>query len=111
MTEIYDNENHFTGEYKLLYNPPELAYGNISPARGDVYTSPFGLTEGIDKVIVLEDPEFPIYEDSVLWIDRDPLGRQYDYTVVRIARSLNSISIAVKKVDVTNGTSSNNSSA
>ena len=124
MSKIY-SDGKFTGEYQLTYSEPTLAYGNISPARGDAYTSPFGITDtGIDKVIVLSNPAFPITETSVLWIDNAGLlssnseaivgqalvgqavvgagSPAYDYTVVRIARSLNSISIAIKKVDVTN---------
>lgn len=99
MVKLYDN-NLFTGEYQLSYSEPVLAYGNISPARGDAYTSPFGISDiGIDKVIVLSDPNFPITETSVLWVEK-AVTDAYDYTVVRIARSINSISIAIKKVDV-----------
>lgn len=101
MVKMYDTSGNFTGEYELSYSTPELVYGNISPARGDAYTSPFGVTDvGIDKVIVLSDPNFPIAETSVLWIEKDPALEPYDYTVARIARSINSISIAIKKVDV-----------
>lgn len=125
LAKMYDNSGNFTGEYQLSYTEPILAYGNISPSRGDAYTSPFGVTDtGIDKVIVMSDPAFPIAETSILWIDNassvsgnsEPIVGQavvgravlggsspaHDYKVVRIARSLNSISIAIKKVDVDN---------
>ena len=106
MVKMYDTSGNFTGEYELSYSTPVLVYGNISPARGAIYDSPFGLSEGIDKVIVLSDPDFPIYETSVLWVEKD-VSQAYDYTVVRIARSLNSISIAIKKVDVSDNTNQN----
>lgn len=102
MVKMYDTSGNFTGEYELSYSTPVLVYGNISPARGDAYTSPFGVTDvGIDKVIVLSDPNFPIAETSVIWIEKET-SDAYDYKVVRIARSLNSISIAIKKVVVDN---------
>lgn len=106
MVKMYDTSGNFTGEYELSYSTPVLVYGNISPARGAVYDSPFGLSEGIDKVIVLSNPDFPIYETSVLWVERGIL-ESYDYAVVRIARSINSVSIAIKKVDVNVNTSGN----
>ena len=98
-TKVMDSQGRFTGEYEVTYTSPILVYGNISPARGTDYASPFGLTENYDKIIVLSDPAFPIQETSVLWLDK-AITEEYDYVVVRTARSLNSISIAIKKVDV-----------
>lgn len=99
MSKLTDSGGNFTGEYGITYTNPTLVYGNISPARGADYSSPFGITEGYDKVIVLSDPNFPIDDSSVLWIEND-ITDTFDYRIVRIARSLNSISIAIKKVDV-----------
>lgn len=101
MEKLYDGNNQFTGEYGVAYSEPVLAYGNISPATGIINTNPFGLTEGYDKILVMSDPNFPIAEDSVLWVDRG-ITEAHDYTVVRVARSINSVSIAIKKVDVAN---------
>jgi hypothetical protein len=51
----------------------------------------------------------PIDEYSVLWIDKLPQLNEdgttdtpYDYIIQRVAKSLNSISIAVSKVTVSN---------
>lgn len=99
MSKLTDAGGHFTGEYGITYTDPIQVYGNISPARGADYSSPFGITEGYDKVIVLADPNFPVTETSVLWIENE-ITDPFDYRIVRIARSLNSISIAIKKVDV-----------
>ena len=67
----------------------------------------FGESESYDKVIVLDDRDAPIDEHSILWVDTPPLLNEdgttdtpYDYTVRRVARSLNGVSIAIKKVDV-----------
>lgn len=106
MVKMTDTSGNFTGEYEISYTTPTLAYGNISPGTGAIYPSPFGLSEGIDKIIVMSNPDFPISESSVLWLDNETTD-PYDYTVVRIARSLNSISIAIKKVDVSDNTNQN----
>ena len=101
MRQLIDEKGNFTGEYGISYSDPIEVWGNISPATGIVYESPFGLSEGYDKVITLSDPQFPITESSVLWIEKDT-SKAFDYVVVRIARGLNSINIAIKKVDVNN---------
>lgn len=101
MQKMTDSQGNFTGEYEVSYGEPIQAWGNISPARGTVYANPFGLTEGYDKVIVMADPDMQIAETSVLWVDND-LEQSFDYRIIKIARGLNSISIAIKKVDVDN---------
>lgn len=98
-TAIVDSDNNYTGEYTVAYTTPVLVKGNISASTGSVYESPFGLTEGYDKVIVCDDPDLGINEDAVIWVE-NAITDPYDYVVYRIARSLNSISIAIKKVDV-----------
>lgn len=98
-TAMVDSDNNYTGEYTITYTTPVLVKGNISASMGSVYESPFGLTEGYDKVIVVDDPDLPIEESSVLWVNVATTN-PYDYVVSRIARSLNSVSIAIKKVDV-----------
>lgn len=98
-TAITDSDNYYTGEYTVTYSTPVAVKGNISPAMGNTYASPFGIFDDYDKIIVCDDPNLGITETSVLWVDA-PKTASYDYVVRRIARSLNFISIAIKKVDV-----------
>ena len=58
-------------------------------------------------MIVLDDPQSPIASTSILWIDTLPeiaddgsTDTPHDYIVKQVARSLNSVSIAVSKVKV-----------
>lgn len=90
----------------VTYGEPVTAYGNISPATGRVSSEMFGAEIDYDKVIILEDPNLPIDEHSILFIDKAyetdeetgvPL---YDYVVKRIAKSLNHTAVAVKRVNV-----------
>jgi hypothetical protein len=64
----------------------------------------FGNLESYDKVLVTDDMSCPIDENTVLFVDSKPGYNQgvptYDYTVRRVAKSLNSISYAISKVKV-----------
>lgn len=103
---IYDEYGNETSELYKTYTEPIRAFYNISPATGQSSTEQFGDLEDYDKVIVTCDMCCPITESTVLFIDKKPDeddysgNPKYDYIVKRVARSLNSISIAVKKVTV-----------
>ena len=108
--ELMDEYDNATGEYQVLYGKPIKALGNISSAVGETQIRQFGESERYDKVIVLDNPNTPINEYSILWVDTIPLPNDdgttntpHDYEVKRVARSLNSVSIAISKVDVRNG--------
>lgn len=106
-THIRDEYGNLTGEYEISYTHPTLVCANVSAARGESTTRQFGDDVSYDRIIVLDDPKFPITESSVLWIDTLPEFKDdgttdtpHDYIVKQIAVSLNSISIAVSKVSV-----------
>lgn len=105
--EIVDEYGNRTGEYKVLYDNPTKLSGNISAAMGEMQNRQFGESELYDKVIVLSNPNVSIDEYSILWVDTLPTlkedgstGTPHDYIVKKIARSLNSVSIAISKVMV-----------
>ena len=68
-------------------------------------TEMFGSLDNYDKVIVLTDTCCPIDTETVLFIGK-PYEENTDgvpvfnYTVRRVAKSLNYVAIAVRKVDV-----------
>ncbi len=112
LTDEYGNS---TGEYEVLHGNPIEFSANISPAEGEATSHVFGDSESYDKVMVMDNdgPTLDIY--SVLWIDTAPLldntgslaldesGKviaPYDYIVKKVAKSLNSVSIAISKVTV-----------
>lgn len=106
-TEIIDEYGNATGEYKVLFSNPIEKFGNISAAQGEMESRQFGESERYDKVIVLDDRNAPIDEHSILWVDTLPLPDEngttktpHDYTVRAVARSLNGVSIAIRKVNV-----------
>lgn len=102
---IMDEWGNETGEAKLVYGEPVSMSANISAASGSAQVEQFGNLPGYDKVIVTDDMGCPIDENTVLFIDKEPAFDEdgnplYDYIVKRVARSLNSISYAVERVDV-----------
>lgn len=102
---VLDEYGNETGEYRVYYQPAVRFEANISPATGASQVEQFGNLSGYDKVIVTCKMTCPIDENSVLFIDKTPEyttdGKPlFDYTVKRVATSLNSISYAVSKVVV-----------
>ena len=104
---IIDEHGNKTGEYEVSHSNPVECYGNVSAARGEMQTRQFGESESYDKVIVLDDISAPVDEHSILWVDTLPHSNEdgttntpHDYVVKRVARSLNGVSIAIKKVSV-----------
>lgn len=117
---ILDEYGNLSGERIVTYDDEVLMEANISQATGQSNTEQFGNLENYDKVIVTDDMNCPIDENSVLFIDKEPEWKDaeyneataitvtgatvkvpvYDYTVRRVAKSLNAISIAVSKVKV-----------
>ena len=106
-TPLKDEYGNLTGEYEVTYDNPVAVKANVSAARGESTTRQFGDDVRYDRIIVLDDPSFPIAETSILWIDTPPeiaedgsTETPHDYIVKQVAPSLNSVSIAVSKVSV-----------
>lgn len=103
-TPIMDG-SYETGEYKRTYGSATVAYGNVSSAKGAVQVEQFGSSIDYDKVIVMDDPNCEINENTVLFVDKSPEfdaggNPLFDYIVSRVARSLNSVSYAIQRVKV-----------
>ena len=102
---VVDSDGYETGEKTVVYTYPVTFRANISPATGRTSVEQFGNSLQYDNVIVTDDLTCPIDEHSVLFVDKSPEFDEdgtplFDYVVKKVARSLNSISIAVRKVEV-----------
>ena len=100
----YDDYGNETGGVNIIYSNPVKAYANISAAKNTDTVAAFGIELNYDKVLVAESVSFD--ENALLWIDKVPVIEQDgstqtspDYVVKRIAKSLNSVAVAVTKVD------------
>lgn len=104
----YDEYGNETSEPDVTHCHPVFAKANISPAKNADIIQLFGTDVNYDKVLVIE--KTPIDENAVLWVDTLPEIKEdgttdtpHDYIVRKVARSLNSVSIAIAKVDVRYG--------
>ena len=101
-----DTDGNYTEEVYTYSNPTEHT-GIITAANGEAVTQLFGANERYDKVITLNQGENYLAIGSVLWVDTMPTlddkGKTttpYDYIVVKVAESLNFVSVAIRKVNV-----------
>lgn len=94
----------YTGEKGKTYSDPVRCKANISAAQGDVEARQFGENILYDKVICMDLSAPPIDEYTRLWVDREPYVNgeltAHDYIVRRVAKSLNSVNVAISRVDV-----------
>ena len=97
-TQIVDANGNRTGEYTLSYSDLIEAKMNVSASRGVATEEMFGVSTNYTKVLVTSDVDCPMDEQSILWIDK-PTDGPHDYVVVRKAKSINSISYAIAKVE------------
>lgn len=112
---IEDEYGNATTESEVIYSNPIKGYASISAAKGETQMRQFGENESYDKVIIMDKGSSHIDEYSVLWVDAMPqIGENgslainedgavitvHDYIVKKVAKSLNSVSIAISKVNV-----------
>lgn len=105
---LYEGDEHKRDDnfyFRPKYSEAKLCKANISAAKGNTENELFGTTADYDRVIITDDMACPIDEQSVLFVDIKPKFDEHnrplgDYIVKRVARSLNNISYAISKVDV-----------
>ena len=99
-TEVIDEYGNHTGVFELTYSAPVYYPVNMSESRNIVNFESFGITADYDRTFVTSDLSCPIKEDTIIWFGVDPTTAPHNYVVHRIANSLNSITIAIRAVDV-----------
>lgn len=97
MEDTYDEYGNITGEPVKKYSTPVLMKANISPAKGTADVEQFGIDANYTKKIVTDEMGCPIDENSILWIGK-ATTEPHNYVVSMVARSINSITYAVKEV-------------
>lgn len=119
LLDEYGNE---TGQYVDTYSDPTPFRINVSAARGESSIKQFGEIENYDKTLITDDLNCPIRETSLIWIGEintlwSKLESQrweslegkswkeistlpHNYIVTKVAKSLNSIQFAVRRVNV-----------
>lgn len=90
LTEETDADGNYTGEKPPTYSDPVTIKGNVSAARGTTDIELFGINEPYTNTVIVDDVSCPIDENSRLEIKGKP------YAVIRVAKSFNHITYAVK---------------
>lgn len=90
---------------KVLYGEAVPMRANVSPAVGTAQVEQFGSSVDYDKVILTDETDCPMDENTVLFLDKKPeYGADgaplYDYRVKRVAKSKNFVSYAVGRASV-----------
>ena len=97
---VTDDYGNLTGEYELVYSAKlTAARVNVSPAKGRVSSEMFGIDTAYTNTMTVDDVNCPIDEHSILWIDNDIVKQSHDYIVVGVARGMDNVVYAIKKVD------------
>ena len=99
-TEVIDDYGNHTGVFELQYSDPVYYPVNMSQSRGTADVDEFGINANYDRTFVTTDMNCPIKEDSIIWFGKNPTTDPHNYVVYQIANSLNSITIAIRGVDV-----------
>lgn len=108
-----DTGGNYT-EPVISYSDPEEKEAVISEGSGEAYLQLFGMAEQYDKVITLNFGEDYLKVGSVLWVetpieldDNGHLAREngeivtpFNYVVVAVTKSLNFVTVAIRKVKV-----------
>lgn len=106
QTPAVDEYGNGTGEVNIAYGQPVSIMANISAARGSSELDAFGINANYTKTIVTDNLTIPIDKSTIIWIDSVPDANgeagnvKHDYVVVGVAKSINSVTIAVREVSV-----------
>ena len=104
--EQLDKDNNKTGETINSYSEPICVCASVSGAKGSSQAEMFGTQINYDKTIVMSKSlcaYIGITENSVLFLEKLPVYDKhhfplYDYKVVKIAKTINEVAIAISKV-------------
>lgn len=101
-----DENGDFTGNYITGYSKPVIFYANLSAGKGASSQDAFGKDCDFTRSITTTDMDLQVDEFSLIWFETKPVllpdgtadPDSADYTVAApVARSLNSLMIAIKK--------------
>lgn len=101
VSEIYDDDGNYTGEYEINYTTPIKTLMNVSGGRGQADIALFGLTQTFARTATTEDLDTEFNTETVFWIENDPDTEPHDYRVVAVSRTINQVVLALAEVEHT----------
>lgn len=99
VKDVMNDKGEYTGQQQVVYSEPIKGLGYITRARGSSEATQFGTNVVYDQTILMDSTDMT--ENSILWIGITP-DKPYNYIVSRIAQSLNHVTIAIRRVEVSN---------
>lgn len=104
-TMLSDSSGRRTLQYAIEYGEPVMIRANVSRARGSADIEQVGILDSYDATLVTHNLSLPFTESTIFYIDKEPPenddnGTQHNYVVRRVSKSLNAMSVYLKKVDV-----------
>lgn len=118
---IKDDDGNWTGEYKYIYHNPVAAKMTCGPSRGYVHGDFYGRLDSWDRTLVCADTSLPIDVATMIFLDKAPEYEDYtetyiengvektrtikipcgfNYSVRRVAKTLNAVSYILMEVKV-----------
>lgn len=98
--ELVDEYGNATGSFMPKYGSIQSALLCVSPNKGSSETDMFGSLEDYDRTMSTADVSCAIDENSILWLDGQPVSGPHNYIVKKRAPWKNSIAYAIKRVAV-----------
>lgn len=98
--EIVDENGNFTGVFAPSYSELRSAMLSVSPNKGSSEVEQYGSLEDYDRTMTTADPNCPIDEDAILWVDDADTAGPHNYIVKRKSKWFNSTQYAIKQVKV-----------
>lgn len=98
--ELVDEFGNSLGSYLPIYSALKSAMLCVSPNKGNSEVEQFGSLEDYDRTMTTADPNCPIDENSVLWVDGADTDGPYTHIVKKKAVWKNSAQYAIKSVEV-----------
>lgn len=98
--EIIDQWQNPTGSYVPKYSDLKSAMLCVSPNKGSSEVEMFGTALNYSRTMTTADPKCEIDENTVLWVDGADTDGPWNYIVVAKAPWKNSVSYAIRRVDV-----------
>lgn len=99
--EQKDADGFYTGETETFFETPKPYRLSVSHRTGETAQLPFGMYLDYDYA-ALAGKDCPIREGFRLWIEKEPYKdgtlTPHDYECVKVAPSLNFVTLAFKRV-------------
>lgn len=97
VVDEYGNE---TLEERTVYGAPVSVEANVSANAGAAAAEVFGTQTAYSRTVCFAAGACPLDEEDVVWFGKEPnaAGDDYNYVVVRVADSKNSVLVALREV-------------